>query len=95
MPKQFYEKLKSVFKKLFPKKEEKIITFQEMEWIATTENKNYEYLEFTLINPKKLTKYQTKILFDDFIVFSSIQKDIFNFIKNLRIQKMKLILIVN
>ena len=88
MPKQFYEKLKSVFKKLFPEKEEKIITFQEMEWIATTENKNYEYLEFTLINPMKLTKYQTKILFDNFkdcnkfIIFSSIQKDIFDFIKN-------------
>ncbi len=88
MPKQFYEKLKSVFKKLFPKKEEKIITFQEMEWIATTENKNYEYLEFTLINPIKITKYQTKILLDDFknynqfILFSSIQKDITNYIKN-------------
>ncbi len=82
MPKQFCHKLKSVFKKLFPKKEEKIITFQGMEWIATSENKDYEYLEFTLINPIKLTKYQTKILFDDFIVFTSIQKHIFNFIKN-------------
>ena len=88
MPKHFCNKLKSVFKKLFPKKEEKIITFQEKEWIATAENKDYEYLEFTLINPIKLTKYQTKILFDDFkdcnqlIIFSSIQKDIFDFIKN-------------
>ena len=87
MPKQFCIKLKSVFKKLFPEKEEKIITFQEMEWIATSENKNYEYLEFTLINPIKLTKYQTKILFDNFknyneLIVFSLKKDIFKFIKN-------------
>ena len=82
MPKRFCLKLKSVFKKLFPKKEEQIIAFQGMEWIVTSENKNYDYLEFTLINPIKITKYQTKILLDDFKnynqfkLFSSIQKDI-------------------
>ena len=88
MPKRFCLKLKSVFKKLFPKKEEQIIAFQGMEWIVTSENKNYDYLEFTLINPIKITKYQTKILLDDFKnynqfkLFSSIQKDITNHIKN-------------
>ena len=60
-----FSKFIKTFYKIFPKKDEKYIMFNNIEYILSLKQLNYEKVELSFLNPEKLMKYQKILTFSE------------------------------
>jgi len=60
-----FSKFIKTFYKIFPKKDEKYIMFNNIEYILSLKQLNYEKVELLFLNPEKLMKYQKILTFSE------------------------------
>ena len=63
---KFYKFMK-IFYEIFPRKDETYIMFNNIEYILSLKNLNYEKVELSFLNPETLMKYQKILTFSDII----------------------------
>ena len=63
---KFYKFMK-IFYEIFPRKDETYIMFNNIEYILSLKNLNYEKVELSFLNPETLMKYHKILTFSDII----------------------------